>query len=123
MEIQEIVNAIGAMKVKDLVELTKAIEATFHLKVVNQIIKPINQHIQEVEEVQEQTSFAVILEDFGHSKVTVIKAVREIFGLGLKEAMDLVNKAPVTLKEDVEKDEAQNIVKALTSLGAKLRMQ
>lgn len=123
MEIQELVNEIGAMKVKDLVELTKALEATFHLKVVNQIINPIKQHIQEVKEVQEQSSFAVYLEDFGGNKVAVIKVVREILGFGLKESMDLVNRTPVLLKEDVERAEAQQMIDKLSVTGAKLRMQ
>ena len=123
MEIQELVNEIGAMKVKDLVALTKALEATFHLKVINQIVNPIKQHIEEVQEVQEQTSFSLILEGYGDNKVAVIKVVRELFGLGLKEAMDLVNKAPVTLKEDIEKVQAQGFVDSLTKVGASVRMQ
>lgn len=123
MEIQEIVDAIGAMKVKDLVTLTKSLEATFHLKVINQVITPIKQHVTEVPEVQEQTSFALILESYGENKVSVIKLAREIFGFGLKEAMELVNKAPVILKEDVEREEAQNIVDKLNSVGASVRMQ
>ena len=89
MEIQELVNEIGAMKVKDLVALTKALEATFHVKVINQIVTPIKQHIQEVPDAQEQASFSLILEGYGENKVKVIKFVKEIFGLGLKEAMDL----------------------------------
>jgi len=123
MEIQELVNEIGAMKVKDLVALTKALEATFHLKVINQIVNPIKQHIEEVQEVQEQTSFSLILEGYGDNKVAVIKVVRELFGLGLKEAMDLVNKAPVTLKEDIEKVQAQGFADSLTKVGASVRMQ
>lgn len=123
MEIQELVNEIGAMKVKDLVALTKALEATFHVKVINQIVTPIKQHIQEVPEVQEQTSFSLILESYGENKVSVIKVVRKIFDFGLKEAMDLVNKAPVTLKEDVERNEAQQIIDELNSVGASVRMQ
>lgn len=123
MEIQEIVNAIGAMKVMDLVTLTKSLEATFHLKVINQVTTPLKQHISEVQEVQEQTSFALILESYGESKVQVIKLVREIFGLGLKEAMELVNKAPVTLKEELEKEQAQHIADTLTRVGASVRMQ
>ena len=73
--------------------------------------------------VEEQTEFTVVLKAFGEKKVEVIKAVRAITGLGLKEAKDLVEGAPKTLKEGVSKDEAEKIKKQVESAGAKVEIQ
>ncbi len=71
-----------------------------------------------VEEVEEQTEFTVTLKDIGPNKINVIKAVREVTTLGLKEAKDLVESAPVAVKEDVAKEEAENVKKKLEDAGA-----
>ncbi len=71
------------------------------------------------EEVEEQTEFDVILEDFGAKKINVIKAVRALTGLGLKEAKAVVDGAPAPVKEGVTKEEAEEIKKALEEAGAK----
>ncbi len=67
---------------------------------------------------EEKTEFTVLLKDFGANKINVIKAVREVTTLGLKEAKDLVESAPVAVKEDVAKDEAENVMKKLQDAGA-----
>ncbi len=71
----------------------------------------------------EQTEFTVILKDGGANKINAIKAVREITGLGLKEAKELVDGAPKTVKEGASKEDADNLVKALTDAGATAELQ
>jgi len=72
---------------------------------------------------EEQTEFAVILKEVGANKINVIKAVREVTSLGLKEAKDLVDGAPKTVKEGVNKDEAENIKKKFTDAGATVEVK
>ena len=75
------------------------------------------------EAAEEQTSFDVVLKSFGDAKMNVIKAVRSITGLGLKEAKDLVEGAPKTVKEGVDKDEAEKLKKELTEAGAEVELK
>ena len=75
------------------------------------------------EAVEEQTEFTVTLKDFGGNKINVIKAVREVTTLGLKEAKDLVESAPVAVKEDVSKEDAETAKKKLEDAGATVNMQ
>jgi len=72
---------------------------------------------------EEKTEFAVVLKDVGANKINVIKAVREVTSLGLKEAKDLVDGAPKTIKEGVTKDEAENIKKKFTEAGATVEVK
>ena len=72
---------------------------------------------------EEKTSFDVVLAEVGASKLKVVKAVKEACGLGLKEAKDLVDAAPSTLKEGVAKDEAENLKKAIEAVGAKVELK
>jgi len=74
-------------------------------------------------EVEEQTEFTVVLKDFGANKINVIKAVREVTTLGLKEAKDLVEGVPANVKEGIPKTEAENVVKKLQEAGATVEMQ
>ncbi len=76
-----------------------------------------------VEEAEEQTEFTVVLKDMGANKINVIKAVREVTTLGLKEAKDLVESAPTNVKEGVSKDEAEVAVKKLRDAGATVEMK
>ena len=73
--------------------------------------------------VEEKTEFTVVLTDVGGNKINVIKAVREVTSLGLKEAKDLVDGAPKTVKEGVNKDEAENIKKKFTEAGATVELK
>src|SRR5690606_17590319 len=75
------------------------------------------------EEAEEKTSFDVVLKSFGDAKMNVIKTVRSITGLGLKEAKDLVEGAPKTVKEGVDKDEAERLKKELTEAGAEVELK
>ena len=75
------------------------------------------------EEKEEKTSFDVVLKSFGDNKMNVIKTVRAITGLGLKEANDLVEGAPKTVKEGVDKDEAEKLKKELTEAGAEIELK
>lgn len=75
------------------------------------------------EAVEEKTEFTVLLKDVGANKINVIKAVREVTTLGLKEAKDLVESAPVAVKEDIAKDEAENVRKKLEEAGATVELQ
>ena len=75
------------------------------------------------EDAEEQTEFTVTLKDFGANKINVIKAVREVTTLGLKEAKDLVESAPVAVKEDVSKEDAETAKKKLADAGATVEMQ
>jgi len=74
-------------------------------------------------EVEEKTSFDVVLAEIGAAKLQVVKAVKEACGLGLKEAKDLVDGAPSTLKEGLSKDEAENLKKAIEAAGAKVELK
>ena len=71
----------------------------------------------------EQTEFTVMLKSFGDSKMGVIKAVKDVLGMGLKEAKELVEKAPVALKENVSKEEADDLMKKLDGCGAELELK
>jgi large subunit ribosomal protein L7/L12 len=75
------------------------------------------------EAAEEKTEFTVLLKDIGANKINVIKAVREVTTLGLKEAKDLVESAPVAVKEDIGKDDAENVKKKLEEAGATVEVQ
>ncbi|MBQ1712123.1 MAG: 50S ribosomal protein L7/L12, partial [Firmicutes bacterium] len=72
---------------------------------------------------EEKTEFTVMLKSFGDSKMNVIKAVKDVLGMGLKDAKELVEKAPVALKENVSKDEADDLMKKLADCGAELELK
>jgi len=74
-------------------------------------------------EVEEKTSFDVVLAEVGATKLQVVKAVKEACGLGLKEAKDLVDGAPATIKEGLSKDEAENLKKTIEAAGAKVELK
>jgi large subunit ribosomal protein L7/L12 len=74
-------------------------------------------------EAEEKTEFSVLLKDVGANKINVIKAVREVTTLGLKEAKDLVESAPVAVKEDINKEDAENVKKKLEEAGATVELQ
>ncbi|RZU47348.1 LSU ribosomal protein L12P [Fluviicoccus keumensis] len=113
---EEILNAVAEKSVMELVELIKAFEEKFGVSAAAVAAGPAAAGPAAV--VEEQTEFNVILTSFGANKVNVIKAIREITGLGLKEAKDLVEGAPQTVKEGVSKDEAASVKKKLEEAGA-----
>ncbi|WP_395007723.1 50S ribosomal protein L7/L12 [Undibacterium sp.] len=112
----DILEAVGAMSVMDLNDLVKAFEEKFGVSAAAMSAGPAAGPAAAVEE---QTEFNVILSEVGANKVGVIKAVRELTGLGLKEAKDVVDGAPKTVKEAVSKADAEAAKKKLEEAGAK----
>ena len=118
----DILEAVGAMSVMDLNEMVKAFEEKFGVSAAAMSVAgPAGGGAAAV--VEEQTEFTVTLTDFGANKVGVIKAVREITGLGLKEAKDLVDGAPKPVKEAVSKADAEAAKKKLEDAGAKAEIK
>ncbi len=111
--------ALDGMSVMDLNDLVKAIEVKFGVSAVAMSAPAGGGGGAAAAVVEEQTEFTVILTDFGANKVSVIKAVRELTGLGLKEAKDLVDGAPKPVKEAVSKADAEAAKKKLEEAGAK----
>jgi len=118
----DILEAVSAMSVMDLNDLVKAFEEKFGVSAAA-MAAPAAGGAAAGAAVEEQTEFNVILDSFGANKVGVIKAVREITGLGLKEAKDLVDGAPKTVKEAVSKADAEAAVKKLVEAGATASMK
>jgi large subunit ribosomal protein L7/L12 len=114
----EILDAIGAMSVIELSDLIEAFKTKFNVTIAAVAAGGGGGGAAPAAAVEEQTEFAVILKEAGAKKIQVIKVVREITGLGLKEAKDMVDGAPKTLKENVTKDEAAQIKAKLEAEGA-----
>ena len=119
---QDILESVGAMSVMDLNTLVKAFEEKFGVSAAAMAVTGSTTS-GPAAVVEEQTEFTVILSDFGANKVGVIKAVREITGLGLKEAKDLVDGAPKPVKEGISKADAEAAKKKLEEAGAKAEIK
>jgi large subunit ribosomal protein L7/L12 len=117
----DILEAVGAMSVMDLNDLVKAFEEKFGVSAAAMSAPAAGGAAAAA--VEEQTEFTVILAEFGANKVGVIKAVREITGLGLKEAKDLVDGAPKPVKEGISKADAEAAKKKLEEAGAKAEIK
>ncbi len=117
----EILEAVGSMSVMDLHDLVKAFEEKFGVSAAAMAVAGPAGAVAAVEE--EKTEFNVNLVEVGANKVGVIKAVREITGLGLKEAKDLVDAAPKTVKEAIPKADAEAAKKKLEEAGAKAEIK
>jgi large subunit ribosomal protein L7/L12 len=118
---EQILEAIGGMTLLEVMELVKAAEEKFGVTAAAPVMMAGPAAV--VAPVEEQTEFNVILADIGANKVNVIKAVRTITGLGLKEAKDLVESAPAAVKEAVSKDDAAKFKKELEDAGAKVEVK
>ncbi len=116
MNKEQIIEAIKAMTVLELNELVKACEEEFGVSAAAPVA--VVGAAGGAAAAEEQTEFTVVLESAGAEKIKVIKAVRELTGLGLKEAKELVDGAPSNVKEGVEKAEAEAIKKQLEEVGA-----
>lgn len=116
----DILNAIAEMSVMDVCDLVKMMEDKFGVSAAAAVAvaAPVAGGAGAAQ-AEEKTEFNVMLEAFGDNKVNVIKVVREVTGLGLKEAKDLVEAAPSVVKEGVAKKDAEDMVKKLTEAGAK----
>ncbi len=115
----DILEAVGQMTVMDLNDLVKAFEEKFGVSAAAMAVAGPAAGGAGAAAVEEQTEFTVVLAEVGANKVGVIKAVREITGLGLKEAKDLVDGAPKPVKEGVAKADAEAAKKKLEEAGAK----
>ena len=121
----EFVAAIEKMNILELAELTKTLEDKFGVK-ASVPVAPLAQGVSGKEtasEEEEKTSFDVILVEVGEKKIPVIKEIRTITNLGLKESKDFVEAAPKTIKEKIEKKEAEEIKKKLEAVGAKVEIK
>ncbi|MBP5260513.1 MAG: 50S ribosomal protein L7/L12 [Clostridiales bacterium] len=120
-KVTSILDEIKTLSVVELFELEKAIEEEFGVSAA--AVVSAAPAAGGAAAAAEQTEFTVVLKSFGDSKMGVIKAVKDVMGLGLKEAKELVEKAPVNLKEGVSKDEADELVKKLADSGAELEIK
>ena len=117
----QIIEQIKALTILELADLVKAIEEEFGVSAAP--VAVAGAAAPAAAAVEEKTEFDVVLTSFGDSKLGVIKAVREVTGLGLKEAKELVEGCPKTLKEGVSKDEAEKIKADLTAAGATVEVK
>jgi len=120
---EDILGAIADMSVMDVVELVSAMEEKFGVSAAVVAAAPVAAAADAGAAVEEKTEFNVMLTSFGEKKVAVIKAVRTITGLGLKEAKDLVESAPAAVKEGASKAEADDIQKQLEEAGASVELK
>jgi|TARA_B100001964_G_scaffold76145_1_gene86348 large subunit ribosomal protein L7/L12 len=124
MSREEILNAVAEMSVLELSELIKEMEEKFGVSAAAvAVAAPAGGGAAAESAVEEQTEFDVVLANFGEKKVGVIKAVRAMTGLGLKEAKDLVESAPIPVREGVSKDEAEEAKKQLEEAGATVEVK
>ena len=121
MTIEQILEAIENMKVLELNELVKAAEEKFGVSASAPVM--VAGAVGGAAAAEEKTEFDVILADAGSSKIGVIKVVREITGLGLKEAKEVVDNAPKAVKEGASKEEAEQIKEKLEAAGAKVEVK
>ena len=122
MNKDQIIEAIKNMSVLELNELVKACEEEFGVSAAAPVAVA-GAAAGGAEAAEEKTDFTVVLASIGDQKIKVIKVVREITGLGLKEAKALVDGAPANVKEDVEKDEAEAIKAKLEEVGATIELK
>ena len=120
---EEILESISNMTVLEVVDLIKAMEDKFGVSAAAAVAPAAMPAAGGAAEAEEQTEFDVILKSFGENKVGVIKAIRSITGLGLKEAKDLVEGAPSTVKEAVSKADADGMKKQLEEAGATVELK
>ena len=121
MSKEEMIEAIKNMTVVELSELVKAIEEEFGVSAVAAAAPAAG--AAGAAAAEEKTSFNVVLASAGDQKIKVIKVVRDATGLGLKEAKELVDGAPKTVKENVSKDEAEDLKAKFTEVGATVELQ
>ena len=119
----EILESIANMTVMDVVELISAMEEKFGVSAAAAVAAAPVAAGGEAAAAEEQTEFDVVMTSFGSNKVAVIKAVRALTGLGLKEAKEAVEGAPTTLKEGVSKEEAEEVKKQLEEAGAAVEIK
>ena len=122
-KINNILEEIKSLTILELNELVKAVEEEFGVSAAAPVGVAVAAPGAAAAAAEEKTEFDVVLASFGGNKLGVIKAVREITGLGLKEAKEMVEGAPKTVKEGVSKDEAEKVKAALTEAGATVEIK
>ncbi|HHV34254.1 MAG TPA: 50S ribosomal protein L7/L12 [Syntrophomonadaceae bacterium] len=122
-KVEEIIEVVKGMTVLELSELVKALEDEFGVSAAAPVAVAAGPAAAEAPEEEEKTEFNVVLKAIGDQKIKVIKAVREITGLGLKEAKEVVDTAPKPVKENVSKEEAEEIKAKLTDVGAEVEIE
>jgi len=120
---EQVVEYLSNLPVIQIAELVKTLETKWGVSAAPVAVAAAGGGAAPAEAAEEKTEFNVILADAGANKINVIKAVREITALGLKEAKDLVEGAPKAIKEGVGKDEAEDIKKKLEAAGAKVEVK
>ena len=122
-KITNILEEIKTLTIIELADLVKAVEEEFGVSAAAPVGVAVAAAGAAAPAAEEKTEFDVILKSFGAKKLDVIKAVREITGLGLKEAKEMVEGAPKAVKEGVSKDEAETVKKALEAAGAEVEVK
>jgi len=122
-KITNILEEIKSLTIIELADLVKAVEEEFGVSAAAPVGVVAAAGAAPAAAAEEKTEFDVVLKSFGAKKLDVIKAVREITGLGLKEAKEMVEGAPKTVKEGVSKDEAESIKKSLEEAGAEVEVK
>ena len=120
---EDILQAVADMSVMDVCDLVNMMEEKFGVSAAAAVAVAAPAGGGAAEAAVEQTEFSVVLEAAGDNKVNAIKAVRQVTGLGLKEAKDAVEAAPTTLKEGVSKADAEQFKKVLEEAGAKVKLK
>ena len=120
---EDILETIANMTVLEVVELVEAMEEKFGVSAAMVAAAPAAAAAEAVPEEEEQTEFDVVLTSFGSTKVGVIKAVRALTSLGLKEAKDLVESVPAPIREAVSKDEAEDARKQIEEAGGSVEIK
>ncbi|ABB24805.1 50S ribosomal protein L7/L12 [Pelodictyon luteolum] len=123
MSIETLVEEIGKLTLTEASELVKSLEEKFGVSAAPAVVAGVAAAAPAAAAAEEQTEFDVVLTAAGESKINVIKVVRAITGLGLKEAKDMVDGAPKTVKEAVSKDEAEKLMKELKDAGASVELK
>jgi large subunit ribosomal protein L7/L12 len=122
--VEEIIQAIEKMSVLDLVKLKEALEERFGVTAAAPVaVAAAAPAGAEAAPAEEKTDFEVVLKEIGDKKIQVIKVIRQITGLGLKEAKELVDSAPSTVKESAPKEEAERIKEQLEAEGATVELK
>ncbi|ARC54913.1 50S ribosomal protein L7/L12 [Candidatus Riesia sp. GBBU] len=119
---EQIIETVSNMSITDVIELIDMMEKKFGISVSSSIQSNIKSE-ENKKTIEEKSEFKVILSSIGKNKISVIKAVRSITGLGLKEAKDTVESAPKVIKESLSKEEAEKIKKSLEESGASVEIK
>lgn len=120
---EEMLETISNMSVMEIVDLISAMEEKFGVTAASAAVAAAPAAADAGAAAEEQTEFDVVMKSFGGNKIAVIKAIRGITGLGLKEAKEMVEGVPATVKEGASKDEAEDVKKQLEEAGAEVELK